>query len=235
MHRRDRIHIRCFEPVDFCRCRELTRVFWSRRDLDFDRSGETGYDATLELKRFLRCKWVAAKGDESKLAVARTVIADWGGVRGNTNATLKKYVLEAAKQNPDTPFSGVASYSKLFAVASPDRFAIYDARVAACLNAVQFVHNPATGLAFNYCPGRNQIVGNANNQQGFAFRPEFTVAGLTDRGWSTLPRAETYARYLSLLSECRKALPNYRIHDFEMLLFANAERECLAEIRRAEG
>jgi hypothetical protein len=209
---------------------------WRIPQIDgFDRSRETSYDANLELKRFLRRHWDDAKDGESKLAVARTVIADWGGVRGNTNATLNRYVLEAAKQNPDTPFSGVASYSKLFAIVNPDRFAIYDARVAACLNAVQILHDPDFGIAFNYCPGRNQIVGNVNNRQGFAFHPEFTVTGLANRGWSTLPRAETYARYLSLLSECRKALPKYRIHDFEMLFFANAERECQAAIRRAEG
>ena len=102
-----------------------------------------------------------------------------GGIRNNRNSTIEKYVLESAKKAPCTPINGVASYSKIFAVTNPNIYAIYDARVAACLNAIQYNANGVRkGIAFNYVPGRNKVTGNAGNKAGFSQVDLFKVRSL---------------------------------------------------------
>jgi len=105
----------------------------------------------------------------------------------------------------------VASYSKLFSIARPEAYAIYDARVAACLNAVQINGGIRRGIAFNCLPGRNNVVGNTVTKRG---------------NWVLIKRDETYSRYLDLLETCRAKLPGYDLPRLEMALFANAEAEC---------
>jgi len=49
------------------------------------------------------------------------------------------YINQADAERPSTPFSGIASYSKIFSIKDPDRYAIFDARVSASLNAIQLI------------------------------------------------------------------------------------------------
>lgn len=198
----------------------------------FPQCGESSYQANVALKTFLQRQWNAAAKKEQKLELARLVIASWGGVRANMQATLEAYISEIEKPHPATPLKGVASYSKLFAIAHPDRYAIYDARVAACLNAIQYQADPNAGLAFNYCPGRNNIIGNSTTRTGFANMKEFKVQTLVGNGWTRIPRDKTYAAYLKLLAKCSDAFPENERSDFEMILFANAAMECRKAISK---
>lgn len=191
----------------------------------FPQSGEDSYEANVALKKFLHNRWVSAATDAQRVEVSEFVIADWGGVRRNSRSTLKRYIDEIEKENPATPMKGVASYSKLFSIAQPDRYSIYDARVAACLNAIQYQADPRNGVAFNYCPGRNNQIGNAKTRTGFVYEEEFRVRTLVGSGWTRIRRDDTYSLYLQLLSDCLAELPKYERHDFEMVLFANAEIE----------
>jgi hypothetical protein len=129
-------------------------------------------------------------------------------------------------QVPSTPLKGVASYSKIFSIVRPEIFAIYDARVAACLNAVQINAGIHRGVAFNYLPGRNNVVGNIALNLGFTRDARFSVQELVNSGWSPVARNQTYARYNEILSHCLKELPNFNLASLEMALFANAECEC---------
>ena len=159
------------------------------------------------------------------------IVSDWGGVRRNSEATLQGYVNAIGGQNQVTPIKGIASYSKIFSIACPERYAIYDARVAACLNAVQINAGLGKGVAFNYVPGRNNIVGNAATKRGFTQDPQFSVRSLGRVGWRRIKRNETYDRYLGVLSDCLGYLPGRSLADLEMALFANAECECQLAMR----
>lgn len=192
----------------------------------FTQAGQSGYQPNLALKKYLKELWDNASTDDERREIAEVIVSDWGGVHANKKETLIKYVSAISENAPPTPLQGVASYSKIFAVVHPHRFAIYDARVAACLNAAQINANISKGWAFNYVPGRNNIVGNMKTKIGFTQESKFSTKRLVQLGWSPIKRSETYVRYLALLSSCLKERPQYSLTMLEMALFANAECEC---------
>lgn len=189
-------------------------------------SGQTDYEANVKLKKHFNFKWKTAKF-EQKLEVTKQIIADWGGVRSNKEETLRRYIAELSKVSPKTPLKGVASYSKVFAMVDMQKYAIYDARVAACLNAIQWNANIDKGIAFNYINGRNNVVGHAGKRLGFVYQEPFKVKSLVKKGWKRIKRDDTYLVYMNVLQECLKYLSAYSLYDLEMVLFANAEQECL--------
>lgn len=196
---------------------------WRIPEFDgFDPNGGSVYERNVRLKWFLHCRWHNAKTGDEKLSCAKEIIARWGGVRGNKDQTLAKYIakIEEPDRAPATPLQGIASYSKLFAIAFPDQYAIYDARVAACLNAIQYQYQVDERQAFNYCPSRNK------NIKEFTRDKRFLITSLACDGWQCIPKKDTYQTYLNLLEQCRNKLCAYELHDFEMTLFANAEKEC---------
>lgn len=192
----------------------------------FDKTGHVGYQANIELKAHLRKQWNDALNDD-KLQIAKIIVNDWGGVRANHPKTLERYAKALLEPEPSTPLKGVASYSKIFSIVDPSRFAIYDARVAACLNAVQINAGVKRGIAFNYVPGRNNVVGNALTGKGFTQNFLFSPKKLVSSGWLPVERDKTYETYIDLLKICLSALPSFDIVSLEMALFANAESECL--------
>lgn len=191
----------------------------------FAKAGERGYQQNLDLKEYLNQQWASASSVR-RLQLAKVIVSDWGGVRGNRPETLERYVTAISEQVPSTPLQGVASYSKILSIARPDNFAIYDARVAGCLNAVQINAGIQRGVAFNYVPGRNNVVGNTASKLGFTQDARFSVKVLVKSGWSPIKRDQTYTRYLEILSICMEKLPNYNLASLEMALFSNAECEC---------
>lgn len=200
----------------------------------FAKSGERGYQQNLDLKAYLNQQWASASS-ACRFQLAKVIVSDWGGVRGNRTATLERYVTAVSEQAPSTPLQGVASYSKILSIARPDKFAIYDARVAGCLNAVQINAGIRRGVAFNYVPGRNNVVGNTATKLGFTQDARFSVKVLVKSGWSLIKRDQTYTRYLEILSLCLEKLPNYNLASLEMALFTNAECECQLAMDRNES
>lgn len=192
----------------------------------FAQAGQVGYQPNLDLKVHFKKQWEEASHND-RLQIATVIVSEWGGVRANRPETLQRYVSALREAEPPTPLQGVASYSKIFAVVDPDRFAIYDARVAACLNAVQINAGVERGVAFNYVPGRNNVVGNAVTRQGFTQDVRFSPKKLVGSGWLPVKRGETYKKYLDVLTLCQAELPGFGLVSLEMALFANAERECL--------
>lgn len=211
-------------------CREVPRLSltydWKIPEIEgFAQVGERGYQPNLDLKAYLNQQWASASGAH-RLQLAKVIVSDWGGVRGNRPETLERYVTNISNQALSTPLQGVASYSKILSIAQPDQFAIYDARVAGCLNAVQINAGIQQGVAFNYVPGRNNVVGNTASKLGFTQDARFSVKVLVKSAWSPIKRNQTYAIYLKTLSLCLEKLQNYNLTSLEMALFANAECEC---------
>lgn len=200
---------------------------WKIPQIDgFAQADQSGYQANLDLKAYLKTLWEAASHDR-RLQIAKVIVSDWGGVRANRPETLEKYVKAISDKAPPTPLQGIASYSKIFSIVRPDQFSIYDARVSGCLNAVQINAGIGQGVAFNYVPGRNNVVGNVASKSGFTQEARFSVKRLVKSGWIPIKRDQTYSKYLEVLSRCLVSLPNYGLALLEMALFANAECECL--------
>lgn len=202
--------------------------YWSTKKIEgFTHPKEESYEANVELKKHLHQKWVNATSAPEKLDCAKEIISDWGGVRGNKPDTLKNYVDEIEKDQPDTPLKGVASYSKLFSIANLEKYAIYDARVAVSLNAIQYLADVKDRIAFNYISGRNNITGHVGKKKGFAHAAPFKKKTLIgERGWKSIERDETYSIYLNLLNTCLESFPDCHLYDLEMALFYNAENLC---------
>ena len=172
------------------------------------------------------------KGDPSEwLQIAKDVIQNWGGIRSHKPDTISSYVDMAANTDgnrgitPDLPYKGVASYSKLLAIADPQQYAIYDARVAVSLNAIQCLYGGTAlgSFAFRYLSGRNNTTGHSGKRGGFSYTEGYRFQDLKARGWASVRRDETYCHYLQTLHACADHFSDYDLCDLEMLLFADAE------------
>lgn len=199
--------------------------------IEFRGSGGGDYEENVRFKEFLSERWSVAKNDTERLQVARLVISKWGGIHSNKLSTLERYVSMAQSASPETPHQGVSSYSKLLAIAHPDKFAIYDARVAASLNAIQILSGVRDGFAFRYCSGRNNVVGHVGKNVGFTQQREFKLRSLKTLGWDAVPARENYSRYLAFLYSCKNLFPDHKLYDFEMILFSNAPDVCREALR----
>lgn len=199
---------------------------WKIPKIDgFDQCKQSEYSPNVRLKMFFNKAWGSANNKE-QIILAKQIVVDWGQVKNNKPETLKYYVDEINKPAPCTPLKGIASYSKIFSVVDLNKYAIYDARVAACLNAVQWNYKIQNGVAFNYISGRNNITGHATKKIGFVYQDQFKIKSLINNGWSGIRKDDTYDFYLDTLKECLAHFPNYKLYDLEMALFSNAVKEC---------
>ena len=191
---------------------------------------KTCYENTVALKKFMRDLWIRSDEDE-KINIAKIIIGEWGGIKTNKKSTLEWYVQEIELEDPETPLHGVSSFSKLYSVIRPVEFAIYDARVAACLNSIQYNHKVKDGVIFNCnTSGRNSIIKEFFNMQ--KFKPK----NLHERElWMRLPKDDTYRSYLYLLKSCLKEMRGYKLYDLEMALFHHSIDECVKAMEIARN
>jgi hypothetical protein len=192
-----------------------------------------GYRANVKLKRDLQSAWKNSHNDgNTRLDIAKWIIKDWGGIGANKPKTIERYAAEASLQSPKTPISGLASFSKVLAASDSDRYAIYDARVAVSLNAIQLLAGVREdGIALPYLPGRNKITGDSSvkPRRGFSSKEAFSRKTLCQSyGWKTMRRDDAYSAYLELLG----AHSNYKVYEMEMALFAQAETLACMAIER---
>lgn len=213
----------------------------------FTYSQTQGYAANVALKHFFHEKWHTSDIAGQK-NLARTIVIDWGQVKANRDETLDRHAEDAQKPSPALPLKGVASYSKILSIVNYNCYAIYDARVAACLNAIQVNRGekklgqklPSQGLAFHYVPGRNNITGNTVKKCGFSQEKSFKRKALVESGWQSMERDECYRIYLDTLHTCLQHLhedqcySRFQLYDLEMTLFSNAEKECLKALNNLQ-
>ena len=183
------------------------------------------FRANVKLKSRLHDAWVAKSVE--RISIAKWVISDWGGIRGNKPETIEEYAKRAGEADPATPLKGIASFSKVLAIKDSKKYAIYDARVAVSLNAIQLISRVRGGLAFPYLAGRNNVTGNWDHKhkRGFSTRPEYSVKSLTSppHNWLRVEPKHAYTKYLGLLSDMCNQLNGTPIYKLEMALFSQAE------------
>lgn len=186
-------------------------------------NGASRLARTIELKQALHDLWQNEPARRKE--IAQWIVADWGGVRGNSTKTLEAHFQRAEGNDLSTPFAGVSSYSKIFSVVNPKKYAILDARVVS-LNAIQVLADKRGGMAFPYISGRNNITGNQGKKRGIATCQHFSVKALVrERDWQRVPRSEAYAVYSKLMLDCSHCLDSVpEITMLEMALFSQAER-----------
>ena len=204
---------------------------WDKLDTGFDPANfpDSGEQNT-QLKEHISQCWARADENE-KSRLALWIISDWGGIKTNKPSTIEGHVALADQAEPETPLEGVASYSKVLAFANPNKYAIYDARVAAALNAIQMLFTCEGRLAFPYVLGRNTKIQGTKDQPGFVRLVPKRV--LVSMGFMPVKRREAYKTYLQLIDGILRCGFGDKPGDVEMMLFSDAEyfcRQALSEI-----
>lgn len=136
------------------------------------------YEETVRLKERWVQQWrkgsaeAPPERDRLRAELARAIVGEWGGVRGNRQATLNQYIEDMDNELEEIPFQGIASRSKPLPLLDPKRYVIMDARVVIALNATQFLKKPDKGRMFPEPPSRNTFFhrGGAN---GYLRNPEY--------------------------------------------------------------
>ena len=176
--------------------------------------GNNNYEKNIFLKENSSKIWHVG----SKLEIANWAISDWGGIRTNSPTTIRNYINEIESKNYPDYITGVASYSKILSFMNPNEFAIYDARVAISLNAIQLLSNSNSGLIFTYLAGRNKALSIFRNS-------ELTkTKRLMENGWQKIEKNDCYAVYLNYLKIVNSSFYNTELYKLEMSLFADAEK-----------
>ncbi|MBD2757178.1 hypothetical protein [Spirosoma validum] len=176
------------------------------------------FDECVALKHHLTASWVGSNADQ-RTELAKWIVADWGGVRANRSLTLESHLSRVLSENSTWPLQGLASYSKILTAVSCTQYAIYDARVAACLNAVQLIADTQKPVYFPYVPSRNKLIQAFTNQY-----PRKKLVG--DHGWTEIEKDNTYRLYLEVLHHLKRHFADSEVYHFEMTLFSLAPLIC---------
>ena len=182
-------------------------------------------DRNIELKHKLEDLWQSSSFEE-RVFLAKWIIRDWGRIKNNDPKKYEDYAKMAQESEPKFPLHGIASYSKVLAFSNITQYAIYDARVAAALNAAQAMMMTDNRIFFHYLPGRNSIIqGSKKTPNGFV--KVFSKDKLQAMGGWVFPKPdETYLNYLNLLYALKAVFIDYEIYHFEMILFSIAPELC---------
>ena len=177
--------------------------------------GSSHFEQNVDLKFKLHTAWgnyLATNQEYELYNLAKYYVSTWGGVHRNSHQTLKNYIesepsslILAQKQK------GVASWSKVLCIRNPEEYAIFDARVAFTLNALQFLASvePKEFIRFPILPSRNGSINRATP----ILRQYFSKNKISETN-------NYYQNYLSILKSAE--FKDYKICEIEMLLFTAA-------------
>jgi hypothetical protein len=175
--------------------------------------GQTPYENSKLLRQFIHL--AISQNDDLKVEYQKWYVRDWGGVRGNNDATIETYISTPSSDLFKLETRGIATWSKILCVRDPSQFSIYDARVALALNSLQRRHLIKNPLLFPLLPSQNK---------SFVL-PRHKL--ITDSLFFSSQVPQFYSTYLSLLTGAANNKP-WDIQDIEMILFSNSKE--LSEI-----
>lgn len=163
------------------------------------------------LKKQLSSQYQTASPDQ-KIELIRYYIAVWGGVRRNSAEKISAYALKPPSELIANGVAGIASWSKALSIREPDRYAIYDARVAVSLNALQIIHKVAKPVLFPLLTGQNKIINSGSKR----------LAGHAAKdAWCKVAPELFYDEYNALLAKVASSL-GVKHYAVEMALFTKA-------------
>ncbi len=84
---------------------------------------------TIALKKILHERWLVSDFQD-KQRIIQWFISEWGGIRTNDRQTIAAYADASPQDLIDRGVTGIASWSKALCIYDPERYAIFDARVA---------------------------------------------------------------------------------------------------------
>ena len=124
--------------------------------IPFARGNDSRARANIRLRRELRNAWTNEPARRYELAA--WYIRDWDGIKRNDDATIKVYCDSAEAELASSRWKGVATWSKILAIRNPEKYPIYDARVAAAIAAIQLLKGTTNPVLFPQVPSRNKAI-----------------------------------------------------------------------------
>lgn len=191
------------------------KVIWKHAPASITQSIGNTYEQNVKLKLDLQQEWIASPTRRHELE--HYYITVWGGVRGNKQNTLERIFNNSDDENIERGHNGIASWSKALNIRDPNRYAIYDARVGAALNALQIVAPTMDPIYFPLLPGRNKVIENGK---------PLIKSWAEKNNWKK-PPSDFYRQYLGLCAQTARQLQldgfDAQLFTVEMVLFAHAE------------
>lgn len=180
--------------------------------------GNDLYAKNIDLRFQLNSSYLKSNTFEEKYNLLKWYIYNWGGVKTNNQETLELYTSSSPQELIERGSKGIASWSKALSIINPQEYAIYDARVAMSLNALQIINNVDNPLYYPPLLSRNKTINSCKDQ----IKPVL-------QKWKKVKDQEFYQTYLNLLKDVASDIGNDTSHhDIEMLLFAYAEELALS-------
>lgn len=171
------------------------------------------YAQHIELRFKLHEHYLKAQHSQEHYALVKWYIYHWGGVRGNHQSTLVLYTSSLPEQLIQRGARGIASWSKALSVIDPKQYAIYDARVAIALNALQIIYAVQQPIYYPLLSSQNKTI------QACTLSMHPIV-----KTWDKMPKNAFYINYLDLLKTIAHEIgQGVTHHEVEMLLFSYAE------------
>lgn len=171
--------------------------------------GSSDYERATSLREALNTE--LSKNPNRREELTKFYIERWGGVNGNKPETMKIYASNTPSSIIERRAKGVASWSKALTILDPATYAIYDARVAFSLNALQLTAKIEKPLRFPILQSQNTLLKRTSE-----------LLKSKTKGWDRLDGDVFYSEYLKLLNTVAKEM-RVTIGDIEMCLFAKAE------------
>jgi hypothetical protein len=140
-------------------------------------------------------------------------VATWGGVPSNKEETIRVYIAQSEDELASRGAGDVATWSKILVLRNPDRYAIFDARVAMALNALQILQDHEQPIFFPNLPSKNKTAK--------AFHDYMKDRDNGDAHQAFPSRV--YSIYLQVLREVARRAGVETLDEIEMTLFAQAE------------
>ena len=171
----------------------------------------SSFERNVQLKQMGPTLW---RKVDHKL-IASWIVRDWGGIRGNNDKTIYDYVERIENNEFPSEYKGVATYSKILGLIDPDKWCIYDARVAVSLNCIQLLSSADPRSYFPYLASQNTKIN--------PFKKAFPKLRLLKDGWQEIKPNDVYIRYNKLLQDL---MIEHRIEStylIEMALFIDCE------------
>lgn len=171
------------------------------------------YLKNLVLKQELNNRWKNSGNSKEKFELIKYYIATWGGIHTNSQESMNEYSNLSARELIKKGKKGIASWSKAIVIHDPNKYAIFDARVAISLNCIQKLYNIENKVLFPVLSSRNKVVARGNKLIKESAKLE---------NWKKVNEETFYNQYLEILENVADEF-NTNVSTVEMLLFAKAE------------
>lgn len=176
-------------------------------------SDGNSYSQNILLKEELHKAWKNETDNDKKGELIKYYISKWGGIWSNSSITMKTYNNSYSKELIDRGKKGIASWSKALVLHDPEEYAIFDARVSASLNCLQYIFNVDDKILFPILSSRNKTIIEGQ---------KLIVHISKEENWKKADTTRFYNTYLELLKQVAENR-NTNIATVEMLLFAKSE------------